>query len=237
MFSYSARRNYTVQTFQKRIRLGNFQTFWQKPPNASEKDNCFLQNQLDSPMYQIVLFLNDTLHVSDGLSVHHQEFKTAHIATGMCQTDNAVCLLASRQHYLFDIVLFWNDALHVSDGLSVHHTEFKTVHTATGICQTHTAVCLLASRQQYVFDICFLLYVQSWTPDDGRKDRPKHVECHSKKKNTLIYWCIWLVFTTEIYYDAQPYGRQICFLQITEAANICKKKTNEAMRWREQTRR
>jgi hypothetical protein len=32
-----------------------------------------------------------------------------------------------------------------------------------------------------VFDICLLLHVQSLTPDDGRKDRPKHVECHSKK--------------------------------------------------------
>jgi len=27
-----------------------------------------------------------TLHVSDGLSVHHQELKTAHTATGKCQT-------------------------------------------------------------------------------------------------------------------------------------------------------
>jgi len=27
---------------------------------------------------------------------------------------------------------------------------------------------------------CLLLYVQSCTPDDGRKDHPKHVECHSK---------------------------------------------------------
>jgi len=40
----------------------------------------------------------------------------------------------------------------------------------------------LASRQQYLFDKCMLLYVQSWTPDDGRKDRQKHVECHSKIK-------------------------------------------------------
>jgi len=24
----------------------------------------------------------------------------------------------------------------------------------------------------------WLLHVQSWTPDDGRKDRPKHVECN-----------------------------------------------------------
>jgi len=41
---------------------------------------------------------------------------------------------------------------------------------------------LLASRLQYLFDKCLLLYVQSWTPDDGRKDRPKHVDCHSKIK-------------------------------------------------------
>ena len=49
-----------------------------------------------------ILFWNDTLHVSDGLSVHHQEFKTVHTAIGICQTDTAVCLLANSQQYLFD---------------------------------------------------------------------------------------------------------------------------------------
>jgi len=39
-------------------------------------------------MYQIISFWNDNLHVSDGLSVHHQESKTVHIATGICQTVN-----------------------------------------------------------------------------------------------------------------------------------------------------
>ena len=59
--------------------------------------------------------------------------------------------------------------------------------------QTDIALCLLAyllaSRKQYLVDKCLLLYVWSWTPDDGRKDRPKHVECHSKinKFNTLMY--------------------------------------------------
>ena len=43
---------------------------------------------------KFVLFGIDTLHVLDGLSVHHQEFKTVHTATGICQTDTAVCLLA-----------------------------------------------------------------------------------------------------------------------------------------------
>jgi len=36
-----------------------------------------------------------SLHVSDGLSVHHKELTTVHTATGICQTDTAVCLLAS----------------------------------------------------------------------------------------------------------------------------------------------
>jgi len=56
----------------------------------------------------------------------------------------------------------------------------------------YTAVCLLASSQQYLFDICLLQYVQSLTPDDGRKDRLKHVKCYSNKIN-LRHWCIWLV--------------------------------------------
>jgi len=45
-------------------------------------------------MYQIYFIWNDTQRVSDGLSVHHQEFKTVHTATGICQTDTLVCLLA-----------------------------------------------------------------------------------------------------------------------------------------------
>jgi hypothetical protein len=49
---------------------------------------------------RFILFWNETLHVSDGLSVHHQEFKTVHTATGVCQTDTAVCLLGSREQYM-----------------------------------------------------------------------------------------------------------------------------------------
>jgi len=40
--------------------------------------------------------VKNTLHVSDGLSVNHQEFKTVHTAKGTYQTDTATCLLASR---------------------------------------------------------------------------------------------------------------------------------------------
>jgi len=111
-------------------------------------------------MSQIYFIWSNTLHVSDGLSVHHQEFQIVHTATGVCQTDTAVCLLARRQQCLFDMCLtqyvadvpisqtyfIWSSTLHVSEDLSVHHQEFQTVHTATGICQTDTAICcLLAS--------------------------------------------------------------------------------------------
>jgi len=69
-----------------------------------------------------------------------------------------------------EFILFSNNILHVSDGPSVHHQESKTVHTASGIWHTGSvAACYL------------MLYVQS-TPDDGRRDRPKHVGRCSKIK-------------------------------------------------------
>ena len=39
--------------------------------------------------FSIYFFLQDALHVSDGFSVHHQELKTAHTASGICQTITA----------------------------------------------------------------------------------------------------------------------------------------------------
>jgi len=33
-----------------------------------------------------------------------------------------------------------------------------------------------SKQSTYLYDIYLMLYVQSRTPDDGRKDRPKNVE-------------------------------------------------------------
>jgi len=55
--------------------------------------------------FKFILFCSNTLHVSDGLSVHHQESKTVHTASDICQTDSIDCLLASSQQNLFDIHL------------------------------------------------------------------------------------------------------------------------------------
>jgi len=59
-----------------------------------------------------ILFWNDTVHVSDRLSVHHQEIKTVHTATGICQTDTADCLLAFQNkinliHWCIWLVLLY----------------------------------------------------------------------------------------------------------------------------------
>ena len=47
-----------------------------------------------------------------------------------------------------------------------------------------------ASKQSTnLYDIYLMLCVQSWTPDDGRKDRPKHVEWYSiNSKNCASSW-------------------------------------------------
>ena len=46
-------------------------------------------------MSQVCFIWSNILHVSDRLSVHHQEFETVHTEKGICQTDTADCLLAS----------------------------------------------------------------------------------------------------------------------------------------------
>ena len=46
---------------------------------------------------KLILLYSSTLHVSDGLSVHHQESKTVRTASGICQTDSADCLLAGTR--------------------------------------------------------------------------------------------------------------------------------------------
>jgi hypothetical protein len=51
-------------------------------------------------MHQIlnfILFCSSTLHASDGISVHQQESKTVHTASGVSQTDSADSLLAGTR--------------------------------------------------------------------------------------------------------------------------------------------
>jgi len=95
-------------------------------------------------------------------------------------------------------------------------TVFTSIITATGICQTDTAVYLLAgtssisyplaSIQKYLFDKCLLLYLQSWTPDNGRKDRPKHVVCHYKIKYILNFGaCSWFYYSKDAQHQSYFY--------------------------------
>ena len=46
-----------------------------------------------------------------------------------------------------------------------------------------------STQSAKLYDIYLMLYVQSWTPDDGRTDRPKHVEWYSiNSKNCASSW-------------------------------------------------
>ena len=64
-----------------------------------------------------------------------------------------------------------------------------------------------ASSQQYLLDISLLLYVQSWTPDGGRKDRPKHIDCYTKinKFETLVHLVGFTIEITDLLYPSHLY--------------------------------
>jgi len=68
-------------------------------------------------------------------------------------------------------------------------------------------------RWRQLFDVCLLLYVQSWAPNDGRKDRAKHVERFTRINN-LRNRCILLVLLQK-YYDARTYERQMILKHLT----------------------
>ena len=101
---------------------------------------------------QIYFILEHNLHVSDGLSVHHQEPSNLfYFGTSLYMFWRVFpSIIRSHQIYfilghhstcfgrsfrpsseVIKLILFWDNTLHVSDGLSVHHQESKTVHTAS----------------------------------------------------------------------------------------------------------
>ena len=48
--------------------------------------DIFLQQNQRDALVSEIYFWNRTLHVSDSLSVHHQESSTVHTAIGICHT-------------------------------------------------------------------------------------------------------------------------------------------------------
>jgi hypothetical protein len=72
------------------------------------------------------------------------------------------------------------NAEHVSGSSSAHHQELKTVYTASGICRAFlhltTIVTVGTTQKQKKLDKYPMLCIQFLAPDDGRKNRLKHVE-------------------------------------------------------------
>ena len=57
------------------------------------------------------LFWNNTLHVSDGLSVHHQESKAVHTASGIYHRGSvAACQQAATEPVWYDAVCTFLDS-------------------------------------------------------------------------------------------------------------------------------
>jgi hypothetical protein len=75
--------------------------------------------------YAVYLYLETTLHVSGGISAHHQERKQLSTASGICHTVTAICRYISNKMQLYAVYSYLETALHVSGCISTHHQERK----------------------------------------------------------------------------------------------------------------
>ena len=66
----------------------------------------------------------------------------------------------------------------------------------------------ITRSQQYLYDIRLLQYVQSLTSDDGRKDRPKHVECSQVKQLWDIVAASWFYYGKPVF-ESSSYSHNI----------------------------
>jgi len=73
-------------------------------PSSGVQDCTYSNIHMSNRYCYLLVSENNTLHVSNNLSVHHQEFKTVHTATYICQTDTAICLLGRITLYMFRTV-------------------------------------------------------------------------------------------------------------------------------------
>ena len=69
----------------------------------------------------------------------------------------------------YTMVFITINALQVSGGSSAYHQELKTVYTQFQV--THDS----GQKQKKLYKYP-MLWIQFWAPDDGRRNRLKHVE-------------------------------------------------------------
>jgi hypothetical protein len=108
--------------------------------------------------------------------------------------------------------------LHVSGGFSAHHQEHKSVHTASDIVKPillPAAIVDEMERSSISSTIAavlvwqyLMLHVQFCAPDDGRRNRLKHVEQFIEINRSRNH-CIFLVVLWRCNCDERKYERQI----------------------------
>jgi len=87
----------------------------------------------------------------------------------------------SQQDATFLNLFISKDAPHVSGGSSAHHQEHITVHTASGIVNQYCCSLLpwmrfMVAASSSIGWQYLKLFVQLGAPDDGRRNRLKHVQ-------------------------------------------------------------
>ena len=102
---------------------------------------------------KFILFCNSTLHVSDGLYVHHQESKTVYTASCVCHKDSADCLLAGTR---------WN-SFHWGHFGAESHLSGPPFHSTTSMFITATAHSPVLPHMEASTDAAFVLLIPHHT--------------------------------------------------------------------------
>jgi hypothetical protein len=104
---------------------------------------------------KFILFCSSILHVSDGLSVHHQESNTVHTASDVCQIGNG-----NEKELQFHLVPASKQSAesvwHIPDAVCTVLDSWWWTERSSETCRV-----ILASSQQNLFDIYLMLCVQS----------------------------------------------------------------------------
>ena len=116
---------------------------------------------------------------------------------GLC----IVTYFYSKTNWMHNFRVYWIS-------LCMFRTVFPSIIRSSRLYTQHQVYViqvswLLASGHEMELQF-LMLCVKPWTPDDGRKDRPKHAEWYSV--NSKIVHLVG--FTIEIYHDARSHERK-----------------------------
>jgi hypothetical protein len=132
----------------------------------------------------------------------------------LCDITSSVSIVKPTRCTIFEFIEYHSTCLTIfpsiirSSELHAQHQVYviqvSWLHTSRHEMELQFHLVPASEQSTNLYDIYLMLHVQSWTHDDGRKDRPRHVQWYSINSKIVHLDG----FTIEIYHDAWSHKRQ-----------------------------